>query len=62
MQSFGSPFHRNWNWPNRRLSQKEVCSCYLFIEVKCTLVMFSTYVTGSSLSEVVKIENTRILD
>ena len=38
----------------------EVCSCYLFIETERTLVRFPTYVTGSSLAEIVKIESTRI--
>ena len=28
--------------------------------MKCTLVRFLTYVTGSNLAEIVKIENTRI--
>ena len=63
MQSFGGPSKKNnlsWDWPNGRLSQKEVCSYHLFIEMKCTLMRFPTYVTGSSLAEIVKIENTRI--
>ena len=34
----------------------EVCSCYLLIQVKFTLVRFSTYITGSNLAEIVKIE------
>ena len=33
---------------------------FVFCSVKCTLVRFPTYVTGSSLSEIVMIENTRI--
>ena len=39
---------------------KCVLTCYLFTEMKCTLVRFPTYVTGSSLAEIAKIENTRI--
>ena len=65
MQSFGGPFHSkilfcnlSWDWPNRRL--KEVSSCHLFIEIKYTLVKFLKYVIGSSLVDIVKIENTRI--
>ena len=38
----------------------EMCSCYLCIEMKCALARFLTYVTGSSLTEIVKIENARI--
>ena len=34
-----------------------MCFCCLFIEMKYTLVMFSLYITGSSLEEIVKIEN-----
>ena len=34
---------------------------YLFIEMKCTLVRLPTYVIGSSLAEIVKIENTKII-
>ena len=59
MQSFGGPFH-SWNWPNKRLKQKEVCTCYLFIEQECTLVRSPMYVIGSSLLEIVETENTRI--
>ena len=59
MQSFGGPFH---NWPNRGLEQEEMCSCYLFIEMESTLVRFPTYVNASSLSEIVKIKNIRILN
>ena len=60
---FWRPFpHGNnlsWNWPDRRLQQKEAYSCYLFIEIKCTLlVRFPTDVTGCSLAEVVEIANT----
>ena len=40
---------------------KEVSSCHLFIEMKYTLVKFLKYVTGSSLVDIVEIENTRIL-
>ena len=36
-----------------------MCFCCLFIEMKCTLVRFPSYITGSSLEEPVKIENTR---
>ena len=41
----------SWNWPNRRLQQKEVCSCYLFSEIKCTLVRFLKCVIGSGLAD-----------
>ena len=40
----------------------EVCSRYLFIEMKYTLVRFPMDVIGSNLAEIVKIENTRISD
>ena len=33
---------------------------FLFIDMKCILVGFPTYVVGSSLAEIVKIENTKI--
>ena len=36
------------------------CFYYSFIEMECILLRFSTYVIGSSLAEIVKIENTRI--
>ena len=64
MQSFGGPFHSkiltcnlSWDWPNRL---KEVSSCYLFIEMKYILVQFLKFVKGSSLVDIVKIEDTRI--
>ena len=38
----------SWNCHIRRLQQKELCACYLVIEMKCTLVRFPTYVTGFS--------------
>ena len=38
---------------------KEVSSCHLFIEIKYTLVKFLKYLIGSSLVDIVKIENTR---
>ena len=50
----------SWNWPNRRLQQKEVCSCHSFIEMKCSFMRFPTHVIRSSLAEIIKIENTRI--
>ena len=37
-----------------------MCSCYLFFEMKCTLVRYPTHVIASSLSEIVKIENIEI--
>ena len=40
----------------------EVCSCYLFNEIKCISVRFLKCVIGSSLAEIVKITNTRILN
>ena len=57
-----SPQYNNlsWNWPNRRLQQEGVCSCYLFIEMESTFARFPTYVNASSLSEIVKIRNKRI--
>ena len=70
MQSFGGLFHSkiftcnlSWDWPDRFKTvteEKEVYSCYLFIEMKCTLVKFPKYAIGSSLAEIVKIENTMI--
>ena len=39
---------------------KEVSSCHLFTEMKQTLVKFLKYVIGSSLVDIIKIENTRI--
>ena len=62
MQSFGGLPQQNnlsWNCPDRILQQKELCACYLYSEMKCTLVRFPTYVTGSSLAENVKLKNTR---
>ena len=50
----------SWNWPNRGLLKEEVCSCYLFIEMKSTLTRFPTYVNASSLSEIITIKNIRI--
>ena len=41
-------------------NKREVCSCYLFIEMKSTLAKFPTYVNASNLSEIVKIKNIRI--
>ena len=38
---------------NRR---KCVLTCYLFTEMKCILLRFPTYVTGSSLAEIVKMK------
>ena len=32
----------------------------MFIEMKCKRTKFPTYVTGSSLADIVKIENTKI--
>ena len=61
---FWRPFPRqnnlSWNCPNGRLLHKKLSACYLLIEMKCILVRFPMYVTGSSLAEVVKIKNTRI--
>ena len=37
-----------------------MCSCYLFIKIKCILVRFPTHVIASSLSEIVEVENIRI--
>ena len=39
---------------------KEGSELYLFIEMKCTLAMFLTYVIGWILNGIVEIENTRI--
>ena len=36
------------------------CFPCLFIEIECILLRFPAYVIGSSLAEIVKIENTRI--
>ena len=33
-----------------------MCSCYLYIEMKCTLVRFLTYEIGSSLAEIAKMK------
>ena len=64
---FWRPFHSKITWGRTGLIEgfnrrKCVLTCYLFTEIKCTLVRFPTYVTGSSLAETVKIENTRILN
>ena len=63
MQGFGCPFCRKnelrCNWPNRVLYQKELCSCYFFIEMKCILVKFLTYVFGSSMAEILKLKIQR---
>ena len=36
------------------------CLYSFLIEMECILLRFPTYVIGSSLAEIVKIENTRI--
>ena len=65
MQNFGGPFHSRITLTGTALI--EDCNrrnCVLVIYslkiMKCTLVRFPTYVTGSSLAENVKIKNTRI--
>ena len=66
--TFGAKFWRpfpqennlSWNWPNRRLLQKEVCSYHLLIEMECILLRFPRFVIVFSLEETVKIENTRV--
>ena len=62
-QSFGRPFHSKISWAGTVLIEdynKRNCVLGIYIEMKCTVVRFPTYVTGSSLAEIVKIENTRI--
>ena len=58
MQSFGGSFHSGITWAENSLCVLVIQS--VFTEMKCTLVKFPTYVIGSSLEEIVKIENTRI--
>ena len=63
MQSFGGPFHSKITWAGSGLIEgcnRRKCFYCLFIEMECILLRFPTYVIGSSLVEIVKIENTRI--
>ena len=63
MQSFGGPFHSKVTWTGAGLIEacnRRKCFYRLFIEMECILLRFLTYVIGSSLAEIVKIENTRI--
>ena len=65
MQSFGAPFHSKITSTGTGLiegSNRRKCFYCLFIETKYILPRLPTYVIGSSLAEVVKIENTRISD
>ena len=63
MQSFGGPFHSKITWTGTGLIEgcnRRKCFYCLFIEMECILLRFPTYVIGSSLAKIVKIENTRI--
>ena len=64
MQCFGGLFHSKITLAGTGLIEgchrrKWFC---LFIEMECILLRFQTYVIGSSLAEIVKIENPRISD
>ena len=55
MQSFGGLFHSKITWVGTGLT--EGCTEEsIFIEMECILLRFPTYVIGSSLAEIVKIE------
>ena len=64
MQSFGGPFHSKLTLAgtglieacNRRKCALVICS----LKLSTLLVRFPTYVTGSSLAEIVEVANTRI--
>ena len=63
--SFGGRFHSKIALAG--IGQIEGCNrrkCFhcSFIETKCILLRFPTYVFGSSLAETVRIENARILN
>ena len=63
MQSFGGPFHSKITLAETGLIEGcngRKCFYCLFIEMECILLRFRAYVIGSSLAEIVKIENTRI--
>ena len=63
MQSFGGPFHSKITSAGTGLIEgcnRGKCFYCLFIEMECILLRYPAYVTGSSLAEIVKIENTRI--
>ena len=53
MESFRCPFNSN-------VTEESVFFFCLFVEMECILLRFPMYVIGSSLAEIVKIENTRI--
>ena len=63
MQSFGGPFHSEITSAGTGLTEgcnRRKCFYCLFIEMECILLRFPTYVIGSSMAEMVEIENTRI--
>ena len=62
MRSFGGHFHSKISSAGTDLIEgcNRKCFYCLFIEMECILLRFPTYVMGSSLAEIVKIENTRI--
>ena len=63
MQSFDGPFHTKITWDRTGLMEgcdRRKCFYCSFIEMECLFLRFSTYVIGSSLAEIVKIENTGI--
>ena len=64
MQSFGGPTHSTITWTGTVLMKDcnirhRVVVIYS-LKWRCTLVRFPTYVTGFSLAETVKLENTKI--
>ena len=63
IQTFGGPFHSKMTGAGTGLIEgcnRRKCFNCLFIELECILLRFLTYAIGSSLAEIVKIENTRI--
>ena len=63
MQSFGGPIHSKITSDGTGLIEdcnRKKCFYCLFIEMEFILLGFPTYVVGSSLAEIKKIENTRI--
>ena len=61
MQSFGSPFHSKITSAGAGLiegcNRRKYFYC-LFNEMECILLRLPTYVIGSNLAEIVKIQNT----
>ena len=64
MQSFGGPFHSKIARAGTGLIKgynRRKCFYCLFIAMECILLRFPTHVIGSSLAEIVNIENSKDL-